>query len=149
LLKARAFAAAAALPALADDSGLEVDALDGFPGVRSARWAPGDDADRVRALLERMQRVSPEDRGARFRSVVALAWPGPEGRSVTAPGTVEGRIAIQACGGSGFGYDPIFLVEDGGHDGTRTMVELSADEKNRLSHRSRALKALLARLGLD
>ena len=143
LLKARAFAEAAGLPALADDSGLEVDALDGFPGVRSARWAPGSDADRVLALLERMQQVSPEDRGARFRSVVALAWPGPDAQSVTASGTVEGRIAGSARGEAGFGYDPIFLVEDGGHDGSRTMAELSAEEKNRLSHRARAIGAIV------
>lgn len=139
-LKARAFAAAAGLPALGDDSGLEVDALGAFPGVRSSRWVAGSDADRVAALLARMRRVPHERRTARFRSVAALAW--PDGRVVTAAGAVEGRIATAPRGENGFGYDPVFLVEDGGHAGERTMAELAAQEKNRLSHRARAVAAL-------
>ena len=135
-LKAVACAAASGLPALADDSGLEVDALGGEPGVRSARWVPGSDADRVRALLVALEAVPREARTARFRSVVALAW--PDGRVETATGTVEGRIASAPRGAGGFGYDPVFLVEDGGLDGTRTMAELAAEEKGRLSHRARA-----------
>jgi XTP/dITP diphosphohydrolase len=140
VLKARAFAAAGALPALADDSGLEVDALDGFPGVQSARWVPGSDADRVAALLARLAGVPAPRRTARFRSVAALAW--PDGHAETADGHVEGRIALAPRGSGGFGYDPVFLVEDGGHAGDRTMAELPPDEKNRLSHRARAVAGL-------
>jgi XTP/dITP diphosphohydrolase len=140
LLKARAFADAAGLPAVADDSGLEVDALDGFPGVRSSRWAAGSDADRVRALLERLEDVSRDARTARFRTVAALAY--PDGRVDTADGKVEGRIALAPAGDGGFGYDPVFLVEDGGYSGDRTMAELPPDEKDRLSHRGRAVRKL-------
>ncbi len=140
VLKARAFAQAAGLPSLADDSGLEVDALDGFPGVQSARWAPGSDADRVVALLDRLADVPAVSRTARFRSVAALAW--PDGRVATAEGAVDGRIAFAPRGLGGFGYDPVFLVEDGGHHGDLTMAELPADEKNRLSHRARAVAGL-------
>lgn len=140
ILKARAFAAAAGLPALADDSGIEVDALGGFPGIRSARWVAGSDADRVQALLDRLAAVPDPERGARFRAVVALAW--PDGRVVTAAGQVAGRIAWAPAGAGGFGYDPIFRVEDGGHQGELTSAELPPDEKNRLSHRARALQGL-------
>lgn len=140
VLKARAFADAAGLPALADDSGLEVDALGGEPGVHSARWAPGSDEDRVVALLARLAGVPPARRTARFRTVAALAVPG---RLVaTAAGAVEGRIAAAPRGEGGFGYDPVFFVEDGGLDGTRTMAELDAATKNGLSHRARAVAGL-------
>lgn len=145
LLKALAFAQASGLPALADDSGLEVDALDGEPGLRSARWAPGSDADRCAALLARMAGLPPARRGARYRAVLALAW--PEGRVAWAEGRVEGRIASAPRGSGGFGYDPLFLVEDGGLDGSRTMAELPPAEKARLSHRARALAALRPALG--
>ena len=144
VLKARAFAAAGGLPALADDSGLEVAALGGAPGVRSARWVPGSDADRVAALLARLAAVPLAGRGARFRAALALAW--PDGRLLTAEGQVAGRIGLQACGASGFGYDPVFLVEDGGLDGRRTMAELDPAHKAALSHRARALAALLRQL---
>jgi XTP/dITP diphosphohydrolase len=144
VLKARAFAAATDLPALADDSGIEVDALGGFPGVVSARWVPGSDEDRVIALLARLAGVPPAQRSARFHAVVALAW--PDGRLETADGTVEGRIASAPRGTGGFGYDPVFLVVDGGHTGESTMAELPAEEKNRLSHRARALAGLRAAL---
>jgi XTP/dITP diphosphohydrolase len=148
LLKARAFAAASGLPTLADDSGLEVDDLDGFPGVQSARWVPGSDADRVAALLARIADVPAPRRTARFRSVAALAW--PDGHAETADGHVEGRIAAAPRGDGGFGYDPVFLVEDGGYAGDCTMAELPPAEKNRLSHRARAvagLRGALERLG--
>ena len=144
--KARAFAAAAGLPALADDSGLDVDALDGQPGVHSARWVPGSDGDRVAALLVRLDGVPAERRTARFRSVAALAIPRRDRSDesvATAAGAVEGRIAFPPRGAGGFGYDPVFLVEDGGLDGTRTMAELDAATKNGLSHRGRAVARLL------
>ncbi|MEO8082191.1 MAG: GNAT family acetyltransferase [Ardenticatenales bacterium] len=140
VLKALAFADAADMPALADDSGLEVDALGGEPGVHSARWAPGSDEDRVVALLARLDAVPPERRSARFRTVAALAVPGRV--IATAAGAVEGRIAAAPVGEGGFGYDPVFLVEDGGLDGTRTMAELDAATKNDLSHRARAVAGL-------
>ncbi len=144
VLKARAFAAASGLPALADDSGLEVDALGGEPGVHSARWAPGGDADRVAALLSRLVAVPMAERGARFRAALALAW--PDGRLLTAEGRVAGRISRQVRGSGGFGYDPVFLVEDGGIDGSLTMAELEPARKAALSHRARALEALLRQL---
>jgi len=146
VLKAQAFAAASGLPALADDSGLEVDALGGEPGIRSARWVPGSDADRVAALLARLAGVPAARRTARFRSVAALAVPGAE-VVATAAGAVEGRIAAAPRGANGFGYDPVFLVEDGGLDGTRTMAELDAAAKNALSHRARAVAGLRGVLG--
>jgi XTP/dITP diphosphohydrolase len=139
-LKARAYAAAAQLPALADDSGLAVDALGGFPGVRSSRWVIGTDADRVAALLARLEGVPGDRRGASFRAVVALAQ--PNGQVVVSAGRVDGRIAAAARGTNGFGYDPVFLVEDGRYAGDRTMAELSPEEKNALSHRARALRGL-------
>jgi XTP/dITP diphosphohydrolase len=148
VLKARAFAGVTDLPALADDSGLTVDALGGFPGIHSARWAPGSDADRVSALLARLAEVPPERRAAQFRAVAALAWPG--GRVATAEGIVQGRIAPAPRGAGGFGYDPVFLVEDGPYHGELTMAELPAPAKNALSHRARAVAGLhgvLAALG--
>lgn len=144
LLKARAFAAAAGLPTLADDSGLEVEALGGAPGVHSARWVPGSDADRVAALLARLADCPPGGRGAAFHAVLALVW--PDGRTLLAEGRVRGRIAPAPRGEGGFGYDPVFLVEDGGLDGERTMAELLPQEKAALSHRARAMQGLLDRL---
>lgn len=141
LLKARAFTAAAGLPALADDSGLEVAALGGEPGIHSARWVPGSDADRVAALLQRLRSRPLPERDAAFRAVVALVW--PDGHQLLAEGRVQGRIALAPRGQGGFGYDPIFLVEDGGLDGSRTMAELSPEEKAALSHRARAMAGLL------
>lgn len=140
VLKAQAFAAAAGLPALADDSGLVVDALGGFPGVVSARWAPGSDADRVQALLARLASVPAAARTARFQAVVALAL--PDGRIERGAGFVEGRIADAPRGSGGFGYDPIFLVEDGDFEGLLTLAEISPGDKNRISHRARAVEAL-------
>ena len=141
--KALAWADHTGLPALADDSGLEVDALNGEPGVLSARWAPGSDEDRMLALLERLDDAAePAARSARYKAVAAFALPG-ESMVSTAEGNVEGRIARDPRGAGGFGYDPIFLVFDGGHAGDRTMAELTPDEKNALSHRARAVRGLV------
>jgi XTP/dITP diphosphohydrolase len=144
ILKASTYADASGLVALADDSGLEVDALDGFPGVRSSRWVEGSDADRVASLLRRLADVETDRRTARFHAVAALVT--PDGTLWTAHGSVEGRIATAPRGGGGFGYDPVFLVEDGGYDGDRSMAELSPEEKDRLSHRGRAVASLLGEL---
>lgn len=136
-LKARAVAAATGLPALADDSGLEVEALAGAPGVRSARFAPSD-GERITRLLDALRGVT--DRRARFRAVVVLAW--PDGREERAEGVCEGRIAEAATGGGGFGYDPVFVADALG----RTFAEATAEEKARVSHRAGAVRALGALL---
>jgi XTP/dITP diphosphohydrolase len=137
-IKALAYAQASGLLTLADDSGLEVDALNGAPGVRSARYAGPDanDTERYRKLLAALADVPDERRSARFRCVVALAR--PDGTVHTADGTCEGEIGFQPRGKHGFGYDPIFVVTD---QGGQTMAELSPSLKNRISHRSRALTA--------
>jgi XTP/dITP diphosphohydrolase len=136
--KARAYANASGLPALADDSGLEVDALDGAPGVRSARYAgeSATDAANRAKLLRALEGVPAAERGARFRAVVALSFPyGPNVRF--GEGAVEGRIAMDERGDLGFGYDPVFALPDG-----RRMAELSRAEKNAISHRGRAVRDL-------
>lgn len=140
-LKARAIADATGIAALADDTGLEVDALDGAPGVRSARFAgePSDDAANRRLLLERLDGVEP--RSARFRTVMCVV--DPAGGVTFAEGVCEGIIGDRDRGDRGFGYDAIFIPADG--DG-RTFAEMNATEKNAISHRSRALDALLQRL---
>jgi XTP/dITP diphosphohydrolase len=137
-IKALAYVETSGLLTLADDSGLEVDALNGAPGIHSARYAgPGaSDADRVRKLLAAMAGVPAGLRGARFRCVVAIARPG--GSVLTAEGTCEGEIGMAPRGSHGFGYDPIFVVR--GYGG-RTMAELPPGLKNRISHRARALAA--------
>lgn len=139
VLKAETYAREAGLLTLADDSGLEVDALNGRPGVKTSRFGGEglDSEGRYRLLLERLERVPWDRRGARFRCVVALATP-EVGVLETAEGSVEGRIAIQPSGEGGFGYDPVFYVEEEG----ATMAELPADVKNRLSHRARAVTAI-------
>lgn len=137
LLKARALAAASGLPALADDSGLEVDALEGAPGVRSARYHLGDDAVRYRALLKALENVSStSDRSARFRCIAALTL--PDGREFITEGVCEGIIGFEPRGEAGFGYDPVFFVPEA----NGTMAELPAEEKNRISHRARAAQAM-------
>ena len=144
-LKAAALVAATGLAALADDSGLEVDALGGAPGVRSARYAADQatDADNVAKLLAEMaDRSRRVDRAARFRCVIVFQW--PDGREVLTSGSVEGHLAAQPAGEGGFGYDPIFVPDDG--DG-RTFAEMTAEEKHAISHRGRALAAL--RVALD
>ena len=140
LLKARSVAEAVGLPALADDTGLEVDALDGAPGVTTARFAGPDAsyADNVAHLLDVMDGVGA--RSARFRTVVALVM--PDGGEVTAEGMVDGVITTERRGDRGFGYDPVFEV-----DGV-TLAEMSMGEKHELSHRARAIRALGDALGL-
>jgi len=142
-LKACAFAARAGRIALADDSGLEVDALDGAPGVSSARYGGPDltDAERCELLLRELSR-RPADhaRTARFRCCVVAA--SPDGRWCTAEGTLEGEIAVSPRGTGGFGYDPIFLLPELG----LTAAELPLSRKNEISHRARALAAIRVRL---
>jgi len=142
LLKARAVAHAAGLPALADDSGLEVDALGGAPGVFSAYFAhrQATDTENVAKLLAVLCDVPPEQRRARFRAVVVVAF--PNGHFLTGEGTLEGYITTAPRGTHGFGYDPVFcpLQE------TRTLAEMSPEEKNRLSHRAQAVRNLLTAL---
>jgi XTP/dITP diphosphohydrolase len=138
VLKAKAFAAASGLPSLADDSGLEVAALDGAPGLHSARTAPT--AKARRALLLRQLADKPRPWTAAFRSTVALVL--PNGDLHLAEGECRGEISPIERGTGGFGYDPIFIVE--GMD--RTMAELSMEEKNLLSHRARAIQNIKDRL---
>ncbi|MGA7269575.1 MAG: RdgB/HAM1 family non-canonical purine NTP pyrophosphatase [Acidimicrobiia bacterium] len=140
ILKAEAVVEATGLPALADDTGLEVAALSGRPGVHSARYA-GPDAtfdDNIAKLLDELEGAS--DRSARFVTVVALAF--PDGANVTASGSMKGRIAEQRRGARGFGYDPVFEV-----DGL-TLSEMGQEAKNRLSHRALALRELVRTLGI-
>ena len=132
--KARAIAEFTGLPAVADDTGLEVDALDGRPGVYAARYA-GEHAtyaDNCRKLLLELKGVPRERRTARFVTVAAIALPSDGVR--TAQGILDGLIAEEASGTLGFGYDPVFFVPESG----KTLAQLSADEKNRISHRAKA-----------
>jgi XTP/dITP diphosphohydrolase len=145
-LKAKTIAEATLTLTLADDSGLEVDALGGRPGVRSARFAHdrATDAENNAALLTALANVEPEQRRARFRCVLVLIdpWALPGLPPLKAEGTCEGHIAREPRGGAGFGYDPLFIVE-----GTnKTMAELPDAEKNEISHRALAVKALLPRV---
>ncbi|HEY7348018.1 MAG TPA: RdgB/HAM1 family non-canonical purine NTP pyrophosphatase [Ktedonobacterales bacterium] len=137
LLKARAYSQASGLLTLADDSGLEIDALGGEPGVRSARWPTADTSypERFRLIFQRLAGLSPEHRTARFRCVIALAR--PDGWQETVEGVVEGVITDGPRGENGFGYDPIFSVPALGS----TTAELSPEEKHRISHRGRAARA--------
>lgn len=140
LLKARTVARATGVPALADDTGLEVEALGGAPGVHTARFA-GPDAtyeDNVSRLLETLR--SRDDRAARFRTVVALVDPSTS-QEWTAEGAVVGSITREPRGSGGFGYDPVFEVHG------RTLAEMSSGEKHDISHRARAIRALVERLG--
>ena len=139
-LKAAAIAAATGEAAVADDTGLAVDALDGAPGVYSARFA-GDEAtyaDNVAKLLRELAGVPPEQRTARFRTVCLAAW--PDGTEMSADGILEGTITDAPRGTNGFGYDPVFLPKGE----TRTYAELSDEEKNAISHRARAVRVLRA-----
>ena len=138
-LKAVALCEATGLPAVADDTGLAVDALDGAPGVYSARYA-GDDAtyaDNVAKLLDALGGVPDTGRTARFTTVALARW--PDGREVAAIGDVEGVIATGARGREGFGYDPVFIPLEG--DG-RTFAEMTPSEKHAVSHRGRAFRTL-------
>lgn len=138
-LKARAAVERTGLIALADDSGLEVDALGGRPGVYSARFAgePKDDRRNNNKLLQLLQGVPEEQRTARFRCALAVA--APDGREFLTEGTVEGRILSAGRGNDGFGYDPLFFVPE--YD--RTMAELTLAEKNKLSHRGQAFREVV------
>lgn len=135
LKKARALCEATGLPAVADDTGLEVDALDGAPGVYSSRFAGPDVSyeENVRELLRRMKGVPKSKRTARFRCVIALVEPG--GAEVLVDGVCEGTILDEPRGAGGFGYDPVFLIPSRG----RTFAELSVEEKNEISHRGLAM----------
>jgi len=139
LSKARQAAASSGLPALADDSGIEVDALGGAPGVYSARWSgePCDDARNNQKMLRELAGVPPERRTARYRCVAAFVDPA-RGLEIVRAGTCEGRLLESPRGTGGFGYDPLFLVESLG----RTMAEITLEEKNRLSHRAAAFRQL-------
>ncbi len=140
LLKARAVVAASGHAAVADDTGLEVDALGGAPGVTTARYA-GDDAtyeDNVNKMLREMEGA--KCRSARFRTAVALVT--PEGDELVVEGVLDGAITTQRRGSGGFGYDPIFEVDG------RTLAEISPTEKNVISHRAKALRALAEALGI-
>jgi XTP/dITP diphosphohydrolase len=142
-LKAAAIVRATGMAAIADDTGLFVDALDGRPGVYSARYA-GERAsyqENTAKLLDELRAV-PEPRLAQFRSVIVVAY--PDGDRFGVEGVLQGAISLQARGERGFGYDPVFELL--GHD-RRTLAELSADEKNAVSHRGLALRALVEELG--
>jgi XTP/dITP diphosphohydrolase len=140
-IKARAALALTALPVIADDTGLEVDALGGEPGVHAAYFA-GPHAtydDNVHLLLDRLKGVPHARRGARFRTVCVALF--PDGREVIGEGVLEGRILDERRGAGGFGYDPVFGLPDG-----RALAELTPDEKNGLSHRARAVRDLAGKL---
>jgi XTP/dITP diphosphohydrolase len=141
-LKARALCEATGLAAVADDTGLEVDALDGVPGVHSARFAGegasySDNVAKMLAELDRVGAAGPAARRARFRSVAFVAY--PDGTELWVEGAVDGSITAEARGAGGFGYDPIFAPD--GFDG-RTFAEMTSEEKHAVSHRGRAFRAL-------
>jgi len=136
--KAAEIAAFTGLPSMADDSGLVIDALDGRPGVLSARYggASADDTAKNRMILDEMRGVPAERRAARFVCVIAVVF--PDGKTLSAEGICEGTIAESLKGSHGFGYDPIFFLPDRG----KTMAELPLEVKNRISHRAKALEAM-------
>ncbi len=139
MLKATAWADAADMLTLAEDSGLEIDALDGEPGIYSARWA-GEDVsyeERFRILLGRLADVPAERRTARYRAAIAIARSAPVGVLGLFEGTLEGQIAFAPAGSGGFGYDPIFFVPEQ----QRTVGQMSAEGKHLISHRARAAAA--------
>lgn len=139
LIKARAACVATGLPALGEDSGLAVDALGGEPGIHSARWVPGSDQDRLNALLERMKSIPDGQRSGRYVSTIAIVT--PDGRERVVRGELEGAIAREPRGTGGFGYDPIFVLENG-----KSTAEITMEEKNAISHRSRALAKVMTLL---
>ena len=140
LLKARAVCAATGLPAIADDSGLAVDALNGMPGIFSARWAGkhGDDEANLRLLLAQLHDVPDERRGAEF--VCAAVYVDTDDAQLVCTASMRGRIIREPRGANGFGYDPIFAIGD------RTTAEMTSDEKNAISHRGKAFRALADQL---
>jgi len=137
LLKARALAGATGEVAIADDSGIEIDALEGGPGVRSARWT--DEGDWIPRVLRELGGVPEAARGCRYVCAAAAAWPDPHAREFVVRGVVEGRVAEAPRGTGGFGYDPIVIPTES--DG-RTFAEMSEAEKHVLSHRGRAFRQL-------
>lgn len=142
LIKARSLVSLSSVPVLADDSGIEVDALDGAPGPRSARYA-GDgasDEENLHKLIEVVRRTPERARGARYRCVAVLVT--PAGEEHVAQATVEGTLITEPRGSGGFGYDPIFVPAGS----ARTMAELSAAEKDAISHRGKAFRALIPAL---
>ncbi|MGH2812528.1 MAG: RdgB/HAM1 family non-canonical purine NTP pyrophosphatase, partial [Actinomycetota bacterium] len=142
LIKARAISEATAKPALADDSGIEVDALGGRPGIHSARFAGPEatDAQNNAKLLSMLEGVPPEGRTARYRCVAVLVF--PDGREIAGVGACEGSIEFEPRGSGGFGYDPYFVPEGE----SQTMAELTPERKNEISHRGRALRGLADQL---
>jgi XTP/dITP diphosphohydrolase len=144
LLKARAGLAATGLPSVADDSGLCVDALNGMPGVLSARWSgkPKDDARNNRLLLEQLEDVPDERRAATFRCAVALCHPGGE---LVVEGAMPGRVIRELRGTGGFGYDVLFVPDD--QDGSLTSAEMDPATKDAISHRGKALRELAPQVG--
>jgi XTP/dITP diphosphohydrolase len=148
LLKARAGVAATGLPSVADDSGLCVDALNGMPGVLSARWSgpPKSDQRNNELLLAQLDDVPDERRGAHF--ACAVAWVMPDGRERVVEGRMDGRIVREVRGSGGFGYDVVFVAVE--HDAEDlTSAELAPGEKDRISHRGRALRALAPQVAAD
>jgi XTP/dITP diphosphohydrolase len=141
LLKARAVAASAGAVAIADDSGIEIDALGGAPGVLSARWA--DEGDWIRRVLRELAGVPEAERACRYVCAAAAAWPEPQAREFVVRGVVPGRVADAPRGTGGFGYDPIMVPSEG--DG-RTFAEMSDAQKHALSHRGRAFRGLAPHL---
>ena len=144
-LKANAIMEATGLATIADDTGLEVDALQGAPGVHSARFA-GDSAtyeENVAKLLKNLEAVAIKNRTARFRTVVLIVW--PDGNETIAHGVVEGRITENPIGELGFGYDAVFCPNEGRG---KTFGEMTNSEKNLISHRGKALRSLSEKLGL-
>ena len=134
LIKARAACKASGLPALADDSGLEVDFLNGEPGIRSARYCEGSDADRVVYLLKKLENVPAEQRGAQFVSAIACVY--PDGTEFAVRGICRGVILTENRGEGGFGYDPVFFVPEEGE----TFASMPQARKNAISHRANSLK---------
>ena len=145
LLKARHAARGTGLPALADDSGLEVDALGGRPGVWSARFAGASDEENLRRLLEELEDVPDAARQARYQCVIACVHAADDPAPLIASGTWEGRIAREPRGSGGFGYDPVFVPVGQ----TLTAAQLPAGQKNAVSHRAQALHALVASLARE
>jgi XTP/dITP diphosphohydrolase len=143
MVKAKAAARATGQAAIADDSGIEAAALQGAPGVRSARYA-GERASDEENLAKLLREVPP-DGDTRVAYVCAMAYADPSGEALLAEGRCEGRLTHEPRGSGGFGYDPAFVPDD--YDDGRTMAELTPDEKDAISHRGRAVRALLERLG--
>lgn len=143
-LKAQHGAKHSRLICLADDSGIEVDALGGQPGVLSARWVSGSDKDRTNALLEKIKNVAEEKRTARYRCAICVAF--PDGKMLETDGTCEGKIALAPRGENGFGYDPIFEITEATGAGReyfrQTMAQIPPQIKAQISHRARALQAM-------